>query len=55
MAEQMINIESQLAQMQALSIQHYKGDEAKRLEYLNGLYEQRLREYAAMFVKLEVR
>lgn len=70
MAQQM-NIDSQLAQMQAMSLQHYpkppKSDDEqaalrrehenapKRLEYLNGLYEQRLREFAAMVVRLEVR
>ena len=51
----MNNVEQQLAQMQALSFQHYSQDEAARLRYLNGLYEQRLRDFAAMVVRLEVR
>ena len=38
-----------------MALQHYPDEPEKRAEYLTGLLKQRLREYAAKFVRLEVR
>lgn len=51
----MTDLDKQIEQMQAMAQQHYPEDAEKRLEYLNGLLLQRLREYHSKFVRLDVR
>lgn len=49
------SIEQQLRQIDAMADQHYPEDESMRNAYRVTLLQQRLREYASMFVRLEVR
>ena len=49
------SIEQQLRQIDAMADQHYPDDESMRNAYRVTLLQKRLREYASMFVRLEVR
>ena len=49
------SIEQQIAQMERMADQHYADDDAGRNAYLVGLLKSRLREYAAKFIRLQVR
>jgi hypothetical protein len=49
------SIEQQIEQMERMAAQHFPDDAEARGAYLVGLLKTRLREYAAKFVRLEVR
>lgn len=49
------DFERQLRQIESMALQHYPEDEAGRNAYMVDLLKQRLREYAARFVQLDVK